>query len=134
MARRDARTSSAGRTSCSLTSEASDYSAEVGALKELIDYTSPPFYARSSSSGVDTVSIRGLETTQANNIADRCFQNQATVVLFRQWVSQRNGMPTNEFIYRFDWKPAISAEDVANLKGSFRAMFGVDIDAIPRLT
>jgi hypothetical protein len=107
-----------------LTSDLADDSAEVGALQHLLELTSPPFYATSEQSGVDTVSIHGLSTPQAKNVADRYFQNQATVDLFRQWISHRNETPTNEFFYRFDWKPVISDVELANLKSSFRAIGG----------
>ncbi len=116
-----------------LTSDKPDDSSEIAAIKDLLDLTSPPFHATSELSGVDTVAIHGLTTPQAKNIADRYFQNQATVDLFRQWISHWNESPTNAFLFRFDWKPMISDTEVANLKSSFRATFGLDIDTIPLL-
>ena len=117
-----------------LTSDQGEDSPEVSALKDLLDATSPPFHASSELTGVDTVSISGLTSAQAKNVADRYFQNQAAVDLFRQWMSHKNGTVTNEFCYQYDWKPSISDAEVANLKSCFMATFGLDIETIPLLT
>ena len=117
-----------------LTTDQEDDSPDVEAVKDLLDHHSPPFHASSEVGSVNSVSIHGLTTAQAKNVADRYFQNQATVDLFRQWISHKNGTSTNEFVYQFDWKPDISDSEIGNLKDSFRATFGLDIDTIQRLT
>ena len=79
---------------------------------------------------MDSVSIHGLSNALAKNVADRYLQNQATVDLFRQWIAHKNDSLANDFLYTFDWKPVLSASDLANRKSSFRVTFGLDFDSI----
>lgn len=117
-----------------LTGSHLDNADELLGLQELLAMTSPPFLATSPAAGVDSVAIFGLSTIQARVVANRYFQTQATVDLFRQWIAHFNQFPTNQFLYDYSWKPNLTQTDIDNLKLSFFSTFGVAIDSIRILT